>query len=61
MSDLLFLSARQMARISGFFPLSHGVPWVDDRLVVAGDGGQPALCRMSRRLPCQHRSAAVGD
>lgn len=26
MGDLFLLSARQMARISPFFPLSHGVP-----------------------------------
>jgi transposase len=36
MSDLLLLSERQMARISPFFPLSHGVPRVDDRRVVSG-------------------------
>lgn len=31
MGDLFLLSERQMARISPFFPLSHGVPRVDDR------------------------------
>jgi len=36
MSDLFLLSERQMARISPFFPLSHGVPRVDDRQVVSG-------------------------
>ena len=36
MSDLFLLSERQMARISGFFPLAHGVPRVDDRRVVSG-------------------------
>ena len=36
MSDLFLLSARQMARISRYFPLSHGVPRVDDRRVVSG-------------------------
>ena len=30
------LSERQMARISPYFPLSHGVPRVDDRRVVSG-------------------------
>jgi len=30
------LSERQTARISPFFPLSHGVPRVDDRRVVSG-------------------------
>ena len=30
------LSERQMARISPCFPLSHGVPRVDDRRVISG-------------------------
>lgn len=34
--DLFLLSERQMARISPYFPLSHGVPRVDDRRVVTG-------------------------
>ncbi|PBB39973.1 hypothetical protein CK222_30680 [Mesorhizobium sp. WSM3866] len=33
--DLFLLSERQMARISPHFPLSHGVPRVDDRQVVS--------------------------
>jgi transposase len=36
MGDLFLLSERQMARISPFFPLSHGVLRVDDRRVVSG-------------------------
>jgi len=36
MGDLFLLSARQMARISPHFALSHGVPRVDDRRVVSG-------------------------
>lgn len=36
MIRLFFLSERQMARISPYFPLSHGVPRVDDRRVVSG-------------------------
>ena len=36
MDDLFLLSERQMARISPFFPLAHGVPRVDDRRVVNG-------------------------
>lgn len=32
----LLLSKRQMARISPYFPLSHGAPRVDDRRVVSG-------------------------
>ena len=33
---LFLLSERQMARISPYFLLSHGVPRVDDRRVVSG-------------------------
>lgn len=36
MSDMFLLSEAQMARISPFFPLSHGRPRVDDRRVVSG-------------------------
>ena len=36
MGDLFLLSERQMSRISPHFPLSHGVPRVDDRRVVSG-------------------------
>jgi len=36
MTDLFLLSDDQMARILPFFPLSHGVPRVDDRRVVSG-------------------------
>ena len=36
MDDLFLLSERQMAMISPFFPLAHGVPRVDDRRVVSG-------------------------
>ena len=36
MIRLFLLSERQMARISPCFPLSHGVPRVDDRRVVSG-------------------------
>ncbi len=36
MAGLFLLSERQMARIAPFFPLSHGVPRVDDRRVVSG-------------------------
>jgi len=36
MSDQFWLGEEQLARISGFFPLSHGVPRVDDRKVVSG-------------------------
>jgi transposase len=36
MSDLFLLNERQMARISPFFPLSHGVARVDDQRVISG-------------------------
>ena len=36
MSELFLLSKAQIARISPHFPLSHGVPRVDDRRVVSG-------------------------
>ena len=36
MGDLFLLSERQMGRMSPHFPLSHGVPRVDDRRVVSG-------------------------
>ena len=36
MTDMFLLSDDQMARISPFFPLSHGVPRVDDRRVISG-------------------------
>jgi putative transposase len=36
MSDLIWLSAAQMQKISPHFPLSHGIPRVDDRRIVSG-------------------------
>ena len=36
MSDLIWLSETQMRRIEPYFPLSHGVPRVDDRRVISG-------------------------
>jgi transposase len=36
MSELFLLSECQMARIQPFFPLSHGVPRVDNRRVISG-------------------------
>ncbi len=35
MTDLILLSESHMARISPFFPLSHGIPRVDDRGVIS--------------------------
>ena len=36
MSDLIWLSEAQMRRIEQYFPLSHGVPRVDDRKIISG-------------------------
>lgn len=36
MSHLIWLSPAQMRRIEPYFPLSHGVPRVDDRRIVSG-------------------------
>ena len=36
MSDQFWLSEAQLFRISGYFPLSHGVARVDDRRVLSG-------------------------
>ena len=36
MSELFWLSTSQMRRIRPYFPLSHGVPRVDDRRVISG-------------------------
>ena len=36
MSELWLLSEAQMRRIDPYFPLSHGMPRVDDRRIVSG-------------------------
>jgi transposase len=36
MADLFWLTKAQIERIAPWFPLSHGVPRVDDRRVVSG-------------------------
>jgi transposase len=36
MSDLIWLSEAQMRQIEPYFPLSHGMPRVDDRRVLSG-------------------------
>ena len=36
MDDLFLLSEAQMPRIERFFPLSHGIPRVDDRRIISG-------------------------
>ena len=34
--DLVLLSEARMRRIESYFPLSHGIPRVDDRRIVSG-------------------------
>jgi putative transposase len=36
MTEMILLSEDQMSRISPFFPLSHGMPRVDERRVISG-------------------------
>lgn len=36
MSDLIMLSKAQMRRIEPYFPLSHGIPGVDDQRALSG-------------------------
>jgi putative transposase len=36
MDDLILLSPAQMRRIAPYFPLSHGIPRVDDRKIISG-------------------------
>ena len=36
MAEFRLLSEAQMRRISPYFPLSHGIPRVDDRRVISG-------------------------
>ncbi len=36
MSDLFWLTDAQMRRIEPYFPLSHGLPRMDDRRVISG-------------------------
>ena len=36
MGDLIWLSEAQMRRIEPYFPLSYGVPRVDDRRIISG-------------------------
>ena len=36
MGDLIWLSGAQIRRIEPYFPLSHGVPRVDERRVISG-------------------------
>lgn len=36
MNDLFLLSVAQMRRTKPYFPISHGVPRVDDRRIIGG-------------------------
>lgn len=36
MSTLFWLTTMQFERIKPYFPLSHGISWVDDRCVLSG-------------------------
>lgn len=36
MSDSILLSEAQMRRIEPYFPLSHGIPRVNDRRIISG-------------------------
>ena len=54
MSDLYWLTAEQMARLSPYFPKSHGKPRVDDRRVLSGiifvNRKRPALARCAQGI-----------
>ena len=60
MSDLIWLSEAQMRRIEPYFPLSHGVPRVDDRRIISGI---IFVIRVTDRLlpRCLLRLEAVGE
>ena len=54
MSDLFWLTDEQMAKLSPFFPRSHGKPRVDDKRVLSWDylhqSQWVALARRSQRI-----------
>ena len=58
MSDLFWLSEARLRRIRPFFPLSHGIPHVDDRRLISGiifvirNGLRWRRPRMGHRRPC---------
>ena len=60
MSDLIWLSRAQMKRIEPYFPLSHGVPRVDDRRVISGiisSSGMACAGAMRRRITARTRQS----
>ena len=67
MSDLIWLTEAQMRRIEPYFPLSHGVPRVDDRRMgvfnrifaaLAAKGGKPDQPMIDATHLKAHRTAA---
>jgi transposase len=61
MSDLIWLTEAQMPKIEPYFPLSHGVPRVDDRRIISGiifcHSGRAVLARCTTRIwPAQDDS-----
>jgi putative transposase len=71
MDDLFLLSEAQMRRIEPFFPLSHGIPSVDDRRVISGivfvirNGlrwrDAPAAVQVVQRMGYQRVSRPLGS
>jgi transposase len=69
MSDLIWLSEAQMRRIELYFPLSHGVPLVDNCRVISGiifvirNGlrGRDALWLTARRIRSTIASSAGAE
>ena len=64
MSDLYWLTDAQMERLKPFFPLSHGVPRVDDKRVLSGiifinRNGYAGVMRL-RPMARPRRSITVG-
>lgn len=50
MSDLMLLSEAQMRRITPYFPLSHGIPRVDDRRIYLCPSQRIALARRAQGI-----------
>ena len=64
MSDLFWLSKAQMRRIEPYFPLSHGIPRVDDRRVISGiilSSGTGYAGGMRRETTVRTRPSTTGS
>ena len=64
MDDLFLLSEVQMRRIEPFFPLSHGIPRVDDRRVIRGSSlslGMDCAGAMLRATTVRTRRSTIGS